>query len=342
MRKSPFDFLRASYFRWAKTIATTCPGYSDAPKTLCVGDIHVENFGTWRDEQARLVWGINDFDEAATMPYAYDLIRLATSARLAPPLRVDPEEAIAALLKGYLRGLEDPHPMLLDEHAHWLRPLVGGGPNASRKFWDEVDGYSEASPPAPVRKALERHLPKDAQLLGYVTRTKGGGSLGRPRFLLVATWQGGRLVREAKALVPSAWHWARSRSSPPIRFLELAFGTYRSPDPSLAIRSGYALRRVAPDAHKVELADVAGQGLGAKLITAMGAELAAVHAGYKRRRQQILEDVHKREPGWLHSATEAAEGSVRQDFDALLPLAPSAPARSGLTPPPARPSTRKV
>ena len=50
---------------------------------LAVGDIHLENFGTWRDADGRLVWGVNDFDEAAEMPYVLDLIRLATSALVA-------------------------------------------------------------------------------------------------------------------------------------------------------------------------------------------------------------------------------------------------------------------
>ena len=59
------------------------PRIGDAPSVLAVGDIHIENFGTWRDEEGRLVWGVNDFDEAAEMPYVLDLVRLATSAALA-------------------------------------------------------------------------------------------------------------------------------------------------------------------------------------------------------------------------------------------------------------------
>jgi hypothetical protein len=81
MRKSLFAFRRASYFRWAKTIEATCPELVDAPRSLYDGDTHVENFGAWRDARARLVWGGNDFDEAAPMSYAYDLVRLLTSAR---------------------------------------------------------------------------------------------------------------------------------------------------------------------------------------------------------------------------------------------------------------------
>ena len=54
-----------------------------APQVLAVGDLHTENFGTWRDGEGRLVWGINDFDEVAVMPYTLDLVRLAASARMA-------------------------------------------------------------------------------------------------------------------------------------------------------------------------------------------------------------------------------------------------------------------
>jgi uncharacterized protein (DUF2252 family) len=81
MKKSAFIFLRATYFRWARKIGKWCPELMDAPQVLSVGDLHAENFGTWRDEDGRLVWGVNDFDEAAMMPYVLDLVRLATSIR---------------------------------------------------------------------------------------------------------------------------------------------------------------------------------------------------------------------------------------------------------------------
>ena len=82
MRKNPFVFLRATYYRWARRIEKICPELVDAPSALCVGDIHLENFGTWRDDDGRWVWGVNDFDEAAVMPYAFDLVRLTASVEL--------------------------------------------------------------------------------------------------------------------------------------------------------------------------------------------------------------------------------------------------------------------
>ncbi len=83
MRTGPFPFLRATYYRWAQIWADVCPEAAAAPGVLAVGDLHVENFGTWRDIEGRLIWGINDFDEAWRMPYTNDLVRLATSALLA-------------------------------------------------------------------------------------------------------------------------------------------------------------------------------------------------------------------------------------------------------------------
>ena len=63
MRAELFPFFRATYYRWAQLWPQICDGQRSAPVVLAVGDLHVENFGTWRDSEGRLVWGINDFDE---------------------------------------------------------------------------------------------------------------------------------------------------------------------------------------------------------------------------------------------------------------------------------------
>ena len=60
-----------------------CRDVVAAPLLLAIGDAHIENFGTWRDSEGRLVWGTNDFDEGYSLPYTNDLVRLAVSATLA-------------------------------------------------------------------------------------------------------------------------------------------------------------------------------------------------------------------------------------------------------------------
>ncbi len=80
---TPFECLRATFYRWSQWWPTVCQGLNDAPFVLGIGDLHVENFGTWRDAEGRLVWGVNDLDECCHLPYTNDLVRLAASARFA-------------------------------------------------------------------------------------------------------------------------------------------------------------------------------------------------------------------------------------------------------------------
>ena len=102
MWESAFVFLRATYWRWAETIFDVCPDLAGGTQVLAVGDIHIENYGTWRDGDGRLAWGVNDFDEAAEMPYVLDLVRLAASALLGSGRRrITDEEICAAILNGY-------------------------------------------------------------------------------------------------------------------------------------------------------------------------------------------------------------------------------------------------
>ncbi|QDY76306.1 DUF2252 domain-containing protein [Streptomyces qinzhouensis] len=46
------------------------------------GDLHAENFGTYMDSTGRLIFNVNDFDEAYVGPFTWDLKRLAASLAL--------------------------------------------------------------------------------------------------------------------------------------------------------------------------------------------------------------------------------------------------------------------
>src|SRR5271154_1191354 len=60
MRHSAFEFFRGTFYRWMQLWDEVCPDLQNAPRLLAVGDLHVENFGTWRDAEGRLIWGCND------------------------------------------------------------------------------------------------------------------------------------------------------------------------------------------------------------------------------------------------------------------------------------------
>jgi hypothetical protein len=312
MAKKPFGFLRATYFRWAKTIEHVCPDLKGAPHALCIGDIHMENFGTWRDIEGRWVWGVNDFDEGAEMPYAFDLVRLATSIRLAPKMQLSGRAIEASLLDGYHEGLDCPRATLLDEAQLWMRPYVACSDEERQAFWDEVFGYPTKGPPSKVKTGLTHSLPKGAKVIRYCTRVGGMGSLGRPRYVAIAEYGGGHIVREAKAVVASAWTWAHGRPGRASAFAKLTDGAHRSPDPFLAVHDGFVFRRIAADTRKIELGK-AHDLCSADIVRAMGFDLASVHAA-DRRTRALHADIRARPAGWLRSASKAAQEAVEANF----------------------------
>jgi hypothetical protein len=315
MKESAFMFLRATYFRWAKTIPKLLPELMDTPDALSVGDLHLENFGIWRDAEGRLVWGVNDFDEAAVMPYPLDLVRLATSIRLAPPGPLGKKAAADAVLKGYCAGLTDPRPALLDQSHIWMLRYALDADKKSKKFWHDVAKFKNAKPPRKVIGALIKSLPEDAAPIHFRRRVAGGGSLGRPRYVAVAHWRGGRVLREAKALVPSAWVWAHGRKAASSHFLELATAKYRAPDPFLDARGDFVIRRLAPDSRKIELGKKAGSAVNANLMWTMGYDLGAIHAAGSPGAQALLADLNKRPRGWLNAAAKTAAAAVARDYE---------------------------
>src|SRR5437868_9630895 len=108
MRAGLFPFMRATFYRWCQQWPALAPDEQKDARVLALGDLHIENFGTWRDGDGRLVWGVNDFDEVARLPWSQDLIRLAASARLATTtgrLRLRRRDAGAAILEGYREGM---------------------------------------------------------------------------------------------------------------------------------------------------------------------------------------------------------------------------------------------
>jgi hypothetical protein len=316
MRRDPFVFLRATYFRWARRVETVCPELCRAPAVVAVGDVHLENFGTWRDSEARLVWGINDFDEAAVMPYPFDLVRLVTSAHLAPGLKKPIGEIARCVLRGYKAALAAPRPTLLDDHEKWMRPHVACSDDERAMFWDEIDRLPLAKPPRSIMRGLQRSLPDGAEIRRFATRMKGMGGRGRVRYVADAAWSGGRVLREARAVVPSAWHWAHGDADAPLQIMELAGGTHRAPDPTLDLQSRFVFRRISADARKVELDRAAQALLTDPLLEAMGFDLGAIHAAAKKKRvAAIAADLKARPTGWLQRAAAAASADVVRDYE---------------------------
>ena len=336
MAHDPFSFLRATFYRWIQLWPELCPELARAFHVLSVGDLHVENFGTWRDAEGRLVWGINDFDEAAPLAFTQDLVRLAASAILAAGqhhLRVSPKSACDSILTGYQNSLaKSGRAVVLEEDHGWLRRMALSEARSPQKFWGKLTRLrSTKSVPPHVEKLLRSALPQPGPDCRFVHRVAGLGSLGRQRFLALAEFNGGYVAREAKALAPSAMHWCSavrgagfrgagalaresSRDSDDIRYSHIVAQAVRCPDPMLRIRDQWLLRRLSPHCSRIELDQLPRARDEAHLLRAMGWETANIHLGTARARGEIGKALKKLPSGWLLIACKVMLKALNEDW----------------------------
>jgi hypothetical protein len=315
--------LRATFYRWAQVWPQLCGDLAEAPGVLAVGDLHLENFGTWRDGEGRLIWGINDFDEATTLPYTNDLVRLCTSALIAigeSQLDTPERRACDAVLEGYQESLrEGGRPVVLAERNRWLRDLALGRLKEQRTYWDKLLALKPGAgqPPPAVRRLLEKALPERKLPHQIVHRQAGLGSLGRQRFTALAHWRGGMVAREAKALTTSGWWWLDDRRAPSIQYLQITKRAVRVADPFLKLHEAWVIRRLAPDCSRVELQHLSGVQDECKLLGMMGWETANVHLGSPAQRAAVLKDLRSRKgSGWLCAAARRMRDSTVEDWRA--------------------------
>lgn len=321
MARSPFGFLRATFYRWCQRWPAECPEEARAPAVLAVGDLHVENFGLWRDAESRLVWGVSDFDEATRLAYTNDLVRLAASVRLARDeegVALSPREFCAQLLAGYRASLAaGGRPIVLGEHHRWLRQLVIDDARAPAAFWkrlSDLPRWRGAVPPA-VRRALDAASPGPLEQARIVHRPAGSGSLGRERYALIGDWRGGKVAREAKALTESAAHWAAGGGAAAgVQYGTILRHAVRCPDPMLALSDGWVVRRLAPDGGRIELSSLPEERDEARLFFEMGWETANVHLGSARAVAAIRRDLARRPEDWLKRASETMADATREDW----------------------------
>lgn len=322
MADSPFSFLRATFYRWYQRWLRNCPEQASAPVVLAVGDLHVENFGTWRDAEGRLVWGINDFDECFPLPYPQDLTRLGTSAVLAAgeaKLALTPGDICDALLRGYQSRIDRPMgAYVLAENHGWLYHLAMARLKRPADFWSDLTGCVLDPGPVPpeVKDGLVRMFPAPVDEYHIVHRTAGLGSLGRQRFVAIATWQSGKLAREAKALTASACRWVTPDvGDDQIRYHDMLTSPTRGGDPFVAVQGTWIVRRLAPDCTKIKLKGAFDAGEPIRLLEAMGRETAHVHLSVQNGSAEIARDLSGRTPGWLLQAVQTMVADTQKDWD---------------------------
>jgi hypothetical protein len=325
MRESLFGFFRATFYRWAEH-ARRRRRSDGRPATtvMAIGDLHVENFGTWRDGEGRLAWGINDFDETCRLPWTEDLVRLLASVLIAiddSRLGLGRKAAARAVWDGYRDGVRTGgRPFVLEEQHDWLRRIALSDARSPARFWPRLAACTRA--PGTVARDVASLLLRPPLDHGTGVRirhrTAGFGSLGRPRLVAVGESLGGLVAREAKALIPSATHWAAGRR-PPLADTAAAYhrvlaAAVRTPDPYLGAEGRWIVRRLGPHCARIELGDLPAARDELRLLHAFGLETANVHLGTPRARARIESELGAIDADWLRARAKQAVTLVTDDW----------------------------
>jgi uncharacterized protein (DUF2252 family) len=241
MAQSPFVFLRGACHLFYDSL----PGeglFRSAPLAWCCGDLHFENFGSYKGDNRLVYFDVNDFDEAALAPVSWDMARLLTSIQCgADALHATRAEALAASRS----CVEAYRAALLGGKALWVEPETSSGlvkdlltslhgrPRSA--FLDKrtvrkggrrslkVDGVKALAASDAQRKMVTGFMdrfaatqadPKFFRVLDVALRIAGTGSLGVERFVVLVEGKGspdGNYLLDIKEAKPSAMvpHLAR-------------------------------------------------------------------------------------------------------------------------------------
>ncbi|MBB5463461.1 uncharacterized protein (DUF2252 family) [Paraburkholderia sp. MM5496-R1] len=234
MRGSPFVFLRGTcHLFYARLPRANV--LDDAPHVWICGDMHLENFGSYKGDNRLVYFDNNDFDEACLAPVPYELVRLLTSVLVgAANLKLSRAEALAlchtaldaygaALAYGKSRWIEAETAtgMVRDlfvalasrtRAAHLDRRTVLKGKTRMLK----VDG-KKALPVSDERRAAVAQFmqqfavtepnPEFYRTLDVARRIAGTGSLGVDRYVILVEGKGspdGNYLIDLKEALPSS------------------------------------------------------------------------------------------------------------------------------------------
>ncbi|CAG4905890.1 DUF2252 domain-containing protein [Paraburkholderia saeva] len=234
MRTSAFVFLRGTCHLFYARMPTG--GILDGiPQTWICGDMHLENFGSYKADNRLIYFDINDFDEACLAPCLAELARLLASVLAAADgLRVSRAEALAlchtaidaysaALRLGKARWIEEElatgmvrelfdtlHERTRVDHLNRRTELKG------KKRTLKVDGKKALPVDDKTRAAVTAFMsafaasepdPSFYRMIDVARRIAGTGSLGVDRYVMLVEGKGspdGNYLIDLKEALPSS------------------------------------------------------------------------------------------------------------------------------------------
>jgi uncharacterized protein (DUF2252 family) len=234
MRTSPFIFLRGTCHVFYDQLPNE-DIFKKAPLAWVCGDLHLENFGSYKGDNRLAYFDMNDFDEAALAPTTWELVRFLTSILLGmSDIKVDHADSLVlchAFLDAYSTALSYGKARWVERETSegLVKELLDGLHGRLRpKFLDsrtDLKGKrrvirTDGKKALPVSDA-QRHLvesfiaefaskqanPDFYKILDVARRIAGTGSLGVDRYIILIEGKGspdGNFLLDLKQAVGSA------------------------------------------------------------------------------------------------------------------------------------------
>jgi uncharacterized protein (DUF2252 family) len=207
-----------------------------SPHAWTSGDLHIENFGSYKSANGLVYFDLNDFDEALLAPAMWELVRMVTSIFVAfEALKIGEEEGLR-MAKLYIKSYCE---ILAKGKALYIEPQIAQGiictflsAVASRKKKDLLekktirkkgkinlllDDDRHLPVEKPLKKTLKKHItewintnsdgPYNYKVIDTVFRIAGTGSVGVKRYAFLLKSLNARdnyLLLDMKQATPSS------------------------------------------------------------------------------------------------------------------------------------------
>jgi uncharacterized protein (DUF2252 family) len=233
LASNAFSFLRGTCHLYFEQLPAAAILQHAPPAWIC-GDLHLENFGSYKADNRLVYFDMNDFDEATLAPCTWEIVRLLSSILIAAPsLSITGDDAVV-LARHCLHTYAD---TLAGGKARWIDRDAADGligdlfrQLAGRKRQDFIESRTCAGPkhrlirtdrgkalPASdedqqrVRAWMKEYAaaqenPGFFKVIDLARRIAGTGSLGLERFVILVEGKGGvggNYLLDLKESIPS-------------------------------------------------------------------------------------------------------------------------------------------
>lgn len=215
MRRDAFVFLRGTCHLFYEDFPQETL-LNQSPVAWICGDLHLENFGTYKADNRLVYFDLNDFDEAILAPCSWELTRFLTSVLVSSEtLNIDYEDAVKLcehFLQNYTQTLRSGKASWLERSTAkgMIKQLLKDLKNRSRvdfiaqrteKGKLKIDGKKTLAVSEDDYQKVEQAInqfaqtqekPKFFKVLDVAKRIAGTGSLGLERYAILIHGKGNK------------------------------------------------------------------------------------------------------------------------------------------------------